>query len=171
MAMTRRALVAGALLAIGLGVSAPPAWGVENEPLPVPKGGPRERAVTAYNVGVKLLLDKRYGDAQRKFEEALAADEKLAEAHNNLAFSLRMQSPANRDRALKHYDRALQLKPQLAQAYMYRGVLFTQMGDLARARADHAQLLKLDRALADKLERVIAGGGRDDGDGVARQYD
>ena len=82
-----------------------------------------------------------------------------------------MQSAANRERALRHYDRALQLKPDLAHAYMYRGVLFTQMGDLARARADHAQLLKLDRALAAKLERVMAGAGRDDDDGVAAQYD
>jgi len=45
------------------------------------------------------------------------------------------------------------------------------LGDLARARADHAQLLKLDGAMAAKLEKVIAGGGRDDGDGVAGQYD
>ena len=164
-------LVGGVLVTIGLGLTASGAGAVENDPLPVPKGGPRERAVTAYNAGVKLLLDKKYGDAQTKFEEALADDEQLAEAHNNLAFSLRMQSVANRDRALNHYDRALQLKPTLAQAYMYRGVLFTQMGDVARARADHAQLLKLDRALADKLERVIAGGGRDEGEGVAAQYD
>jgi tetratricopeptide (TPR) repeat protein len=163
--------VGGVLVTIGLGLSAPGAGAVENDPLPVPKGGPRERAVAAYNDGVKLLLDKKYGDAQRKFEEALASDERLAEAHNNLAFSLRMQSAANRDRALKHYDRALQLKPTLAQAYMYRGVLFAQMGDLDRARADHAKLLQLDRSLATKLERVIAGGGRDEGDGVAGQYD
>ena len=169
--MPWRAAVAGTLLAIGLGVSAPPARAVESDPLPVPKGGPRERAVTAYNAGVKLLLDRKYADAQKKFEEALAADEELAEAHNNLAFSLRVQSVANADRALKHYDRALQLKPMLAQAYMYRGVLFTQLGDLARARADHAQLLTLDRAMAAKLEKVISGGGRDDGDGVAGQYD
>jgi tetratricopeptide (TPR) repeat protein len=135
------------------------------------QGRARERAVIAYNAGVKLLLDKKYADAQTKFEEALAADEQLAEAHNNLAFSLRMQSPANRALALKHYDRALDLKPDLAQAYMYRGVLFTQMGDLDRARADHARLLKLDRALATKLERVIAGEGRDDKEGVASQYE
>jgi Flp pilus assembly protein TadD len=88
-----------------------------------------------------------------------------------LAFSLRMQSAANRERALKHYNRALELKPRLAQAYMYRGVLFTQMGDLARARADHATLLRLDPVLATKLDRVIAGAGRDDGDGLAPQYD
>ena len=40
---------------------------------------------------------------------------------------------------------------------MYRGVLFTQMGDMARARTDHAQLLRLDPELAAKLERIIAG--------------
>jgi tetratricopeptide (TPR) repeat protein len=164
-------LVGGVLVTIGLSLAALGAGAVENDPLPVPKGGPRERAVTAYNAGVKLLVEKKYGDAQKKFEEALVADEQLAEAHNNLAFSLRMQSATSRDQALKHYDRALQLKPQLAQAYMYRGVLFTQMGDLTRARADHAQLLKLDPNLAAKLEKVIAGGGRDDGDGVTAQYE
>ena len=141
--MSRARVVGGALLAIGLGVSATGTGAVENDPLPVPKGGARQRAVTAYNDGVKLMVDKRYAAAQQKFEEALAADERLAEAHNNLAFSLRMQSAANRELALKHYDRALELKPQLAQAYMYRGTLFTQMGDLARARADHATLLGL----------------------------
>lgn len=72
---------------------------------------------------------------------------------------------------LKHYDRMLQLKPTLARAYMYCGVLFTETGDLTRAGADHARLLRLDRALAAKLERVIAGTGREEGDGVAAQYD
>jgi len=163
--------VGARLLATALVVGPSLAGADESDPLPVPKGGAGQQAVVAYNDGVKLMVEQRYAAAQRKFEEALGADEGLAEAHNNLAFSLRMQSVANRDRALKHYDRALQLKPQLAQAYMYRGVLFTQMGDLDRARADHAELLKLDRALATKLERVIAGGGRDEGDGVAGQYD
>jgi len=169
--MSRARVVGGALLAIGLGVSATGAGAVESDPLPVPKGGARQRAVAAYNDGVKLMVDKRYAAAQQKFEEALAADERLAEAHNNLAFSLRMQSAANREQALRHYNRALELKPQLAQAYMYRGTLFTQMGDLARARADHAKLLGLDRQLAAKLERIIAGGGRDDSDGLAPQYE
>jgi tetratricopeptide (TPR) repeat protein len=164
-------VVGGIVLAMGLSLSAPGAGAVESDPLPVPDGGPRQRAVAAYNAGVKLMVDKRYAAAQQKFEEALAADETLAEAHNNLAFSLRMQSAANRERALKHYNRALELEPKLAQAYMYRGVLFTQMGDLTRARADHATLQGLDRDLAAKLEKVIAGAGRDDGDGLAAQYD
>jgi tetratricopeptide (TPR) repeat protein len=120
---------------------------------------------------VKLMVERRYAAAQQKFEEALAADERLAEAHNNLAFSLRMQGPVNRERALRHYDRALALKPRLAQAYMYRGVLFTQMGNLAAARADHARLLALDPEMAGKLERIITGAGVDEHDGLAAQYE
>jgi tetratricopeptide (TPR) repeat protein len=144
----------------------------ESDPLPVPKGTPREQAVATYNDGVRLLLEKRYADAQARFEGALALDERLAEAHNNLAFSLRMQGAQNFDRALKHYDRALELKPDLAVAYMYRGVLFTQMGDLQRAAADHERLLKLDRNLAAQLGAAIAGrAGGDARSGVAAQYE
>ena len=149
----------------------PAAGADETDPLPVPKGTPRERAVRAYNEGVKLMRDKHYAAAQEKFEQALALDEALAEAHNNLAFSLRLQGTHNFERALTHYNRALELKPDLARAYMYRGVLFIQMGDLARARADHAKLLALDQELAAKLERIIAGtGGRDEYDGLAAPY-
>ena len=126
--MGRRRVVAGIVLAMGLAFVATGAGADESDPLPVPEGGARQRAVVAYNDGVKLMVEKWYAAAQQTFEEALAADERLAEAHNNLAFSLRMQSAANREEALKHYNRALELKPQVAQAYIYRGTLFTQMG-------------------------------------------
>jgi tetratricopeptide (TPR) repeat protein len=160
--------LAGAFIAL----AAPAAGAVESDPLEVPKGTPRERAIVAYNDGVKLMLEKRYPAAQARFEEALARFEGLAEAHNNLAFSLRMQGAHNFDRALKHYDRALELKPDLAQAYMYRGVLFAQQGDLKRASADHARLLKLDRNLAAKLEAVIVSRVvREGNEGLAAQYE
>jgi tetratricopeptide (TPR) repeat protein len=162
----------GILLGIAVLLLASGAGADESDPLPVPKGAPRERAVNAYNEGVKLMLDKYYAAAQEQFERALALDEALAEAHNNLAFSLRMQGMHNFERSLNHYNRALELKPDLARAYLYRGVLFTQMGDLSRARADQAKLLGLDQELAAKLERIIAGGGdHDEDDGLAAQYD
>jgi len=161
-------ILAWALVALACPAAVP----VESDPLEVPKGAPRERAIVAYNEGVKLMLEKRYPAAQAKFEEALARFEGLAEAHNNLAFSLRMQGAHNFDRALKHYDRALELKPDLAVAYMYRGMLFTQQGDLKRASADHARLLKLDRNLAAKLEAVIVGRVMGEGnEGLAAQYE
>jgi tetratricopeptide (TPR) repeat protein len=163
---------ASALLAGALALACLPVRAVESDPLPVPTGTPREKAVTTYNDGVALLLEGNYAAAQAKFEAALAQDERLAEAHNNLAFALRMQGTANFDRSLRHYDRALELKPALAQAYMYRGVLFTQMGDVARARADHERLRKLDARLADELEAVIAGRARGYGRaGITAQFE
>jgi tetratricopeptide (TPR) repeat protein len=167
----RTRIVAGTLVAIALATGVSAEVAVESDPLPSPKGGARQAAVAAYNEGVKLMVDKRYAAAQQKFEQALAADEGLAEAHNNLAFSLRMQGALNRERALRHYNRALELKPDLARAYMYRGVLLAQMGDLTRARADHARLLALDPQLAAMLERVLTGDGRDDYHGLTPQYD
>nr|WP_316642020.1 tetratricopeptide repeat protein [uncultured Roseateles sp.] len=146
-------------------------WAAESDPLPVPKAGPGASAVSLYNDGVGLLVQRNFAGAQRKFEAALALDERLAEAHNNLAFALRMQGRHNFAASLTHYDRAIALKPGLAQAYMYRGVLFMQQGDVARARQDLERLRKLDTKLAADLERVINGAdaGEDRG-GIASQY-
>ena len=143
----------------------------ESPPLTAPKGTAREKAVKPYNDGVALMLERRYADAQRRFEEAIAVDETLAEAHNNLAFSLRMQSRDNFQRSLREYARAIELNPKLAQAYMYRGVLYSQMGDMERARADLATLRALDPALAGKLEQALADAGRDTRDGLAGQVE
>jgi tetratricopeptide (TPR) repeat protein len=162
----------GALLGTAMLLLASGAVADESDPLPAPKGTPRERAISTYNEGVTLMRAKHYAAAQEKFEQALGLDEALAEAHNNLAFSLRMQGTHNFERALHHYNRALELKPDLAQAYLYRGVLFTHIGDLDRARTDHARLLGLDQELAAKLERIIGGtGGRDENDGLTAAYD
>jgi Flp pilus assembly protein TadD len=170
--MYQKRLWMGVLLVAAVLLRSPAASAVESDPLPAPRGTPHERAISVYNEGVSLMRDKHYVAAQEKFEQALALEETLAEAHNNLAFSLRQQGAHNFTRSLQHYNRALELKPDLARAYMYRGVLFTQMGDLARARADHAQLLRLDPELAARLERVIAGvDEHDEYDGLAGAYD
>jgi tetratricopeptide (TPR) repeat protein len=168
--MHRKRWWIGILLGLAVLLHSPVAAADESDPLPAPKGTLRQRAVRAYNEGVTLMRDKHYAAAQEQFEQALALDETLAEAHNNLAFSLRMQGTHYFERALRHYNRALELKPDLAQAYMYRGVLFTAMGDYASARTDHAKLLALDQELAARLERIIAGGRADDG-GLAGAYD
>jgi tetratricopeptide (TPR) repeat protein len=145
---------------------------VESDPLPVPAGGPREKAVSLYNDGVKLMLEKRFREAQHRFEEALALEEHIAEAHNNLAFSLRMQGIENFKRAMRHYDRAIEINPKLAEAYMYRGVLLSQVGDGDRARADLRALRGLDAALAERLARYIGGSmEREERDGIAPQFE
>lgn len=160
---------AAAVLALLLGTSA--ALAVESDPLPVPQASARATAVKTYNDGVQLLLSRDFTAAQRLFEQALLVDESLAEAHNNLAYSLRMQGTQHFELSLRHYDRAIELKPALAQAYMYRGVLFTQMGDLTRAKADHARLRLLDPAMAALLERAIASPAGDTRPGITGQFD
>lgn len=164
----QRRHAAGALAALLLA----PAAAVESDPLPVPAGGARERAVRLYNDGVTSLLARRHAEAQGLFEQALALDGSFAEAHNNLAYVLRMQGPQNFAAALTHYDRAIVLKPDLAQAYAYRGMLFVQQGDLARARADLQRLLQLDARLAPGLQRAIdAGTAGEDRSGITGQYE
>ncbi len=163
-----RQRLAGSLLALAC-VSAA---AVESDPLPLPAAGPRAAAVAAYNEGVRLLVARQFAPAQARFEAALKLDEQLAEAHNNLAFALRMQGRHNFAASLAHYNRAIELKPALAQAYMYRGVLFTQQGDLPKARQDLERLRGLDAKLAAELERVVSGGAEGAGSGgVAAQYD
>ena len=148
------------------------AGAVESDPLPIPKDGVRASAVRTYNDGVLLLLARKFREAQGKFEAALGLDEQLAEAHNNLAYTLRMQGRQNFAASLTHYNRAIELKPGLSQAYMYRGVLYFQQGDPMRARQDLDRLRRLDAKLAADLERIIEGkGSGEDRGGIAAQYE
>lgn len=117
----------------------------------------------AYNQGVDQMKAGDYAAAQASFEAALAEKEDFAEAHNNLGFSLRKQGEANHEKALEHYNRALELNPKLAEAYMYRGVLYVHMGDEAKAKADHNTLAELDGKLAEALMQVIATGEEPEG--------
>ena len=60
--------------------------------------------------------------------------------------------------ALGHYNRAIELKPNLAEAYEYRGVLLLRMGRKTAAEKDLATLKTLNPKLAAELERVIKTG-------------
>jgi tetratricopeptide (TPR) repeat protein len=119
-------------------------------------------SITIYNQGVELMLAKRFPEAQAKFEQAVKENPRFAEAHNNLGYTLRKQGAANYQKSLEHYDIAIQLKPKLAEAYMYRGVLCTEMGRKVDAEADLATLQKLHPQLAKELGEVIKTGKEED---------
>ena len=120
--------------------------------------GDSRPGVAAYNAGVKLMQKEKFSEAQAKFEAALADNPDMAEAYNNLGYSLRKQGPKNFEEALRHYDRAIELNGSLAEAYMYRGVLHMLMGNEAKALEDHRTLVGLNRDLADALQAAIASG-------------
>jgi len=115
-------------------------------------------AFKAYNEGVDLMHAKKFAQAQFKFEQALRANPNFAEAHNNLGFTLRQQGPQNYSKALQHYNKAIQLKPSMAEAYEYRGVLFAKMGRKADAQKDLATLKRLNPKQARELESFLLTG-------------
>ena len=137
---------------------------------PAPAGDTRP-GVSQYNDGVKLMKKGQYEEAAEKFEAALKDNPAMAEAHNNLAYSLRKQGAGNFDLALSHYNRAIELKSDLAEAYMYRGVLHALMGNEDKALLDHIKLTKLDRKLANALQAAIASGEEPAGlEGLAKSW-
>ncbi|PMG86702.1 hypothetical protein BCU83_00220 [Vibrio breoganii] len=108
-----------------------------------------------YNQGVVLMKDKEFAKAEKKFRSAIKKNSKLAEAHNNLAYTLRKQGPENYKAALTHYNKAIYLDSKLPEPYMYRGVLYVQMGDKKRALEDHQTLVEMGSPLAVELEYVV----------------
>ena len=116
---------------------------------------PRAQMIMAYNAGVTLMLSSKHAAAQSKFEQSLKYDSNFAEAHNNLAYVLRKQGKMNYNKSLKHYNKAITLKPQMAEAYMYRGVLHVQMNQIDRANKDLEQLYALKSPLAKELAYVV----------------
>ena len=127
--------------------------------------------VSQYNSGVKYMQKGNYKKAQAKFEDALAKNPNMAEAHNNLGYSLRKQGAQNYEAALRQYNRAIEIDVNLAEAYMYRGVLHMLMGNEGKALDDHRTLTKLNRKLAEALQAAIASGEEPDGlEGLAKKW-
>jgi tetratricopeptide (TPR) repeat protein len=83
---------------------------------------------------------------------------KVMKRYLNLAYSLRKQGPQNYAKALEHYNKAIQLEPNLAEAYEYRGVLFLKWGRKVDVEKDLATLKTLNPKLATELEHVIQTG-------------
>lgn len=157
----KKLLLLPAALAAALALTAAPS----GPSTPPPGGGdaPREEShrthdapeLSFYNDGVKLLFKKQWAEAQTQFEAAVALNEKMPEAHNNLAYVLRKQGEQNYAASLAHYDRAIALKPKMAEAYMYRGALHFFMGHKELAQADYDKLVKLRSKLAPHLKKIF----------------
>jgi tetratricopeptide (TPR) repeat protein len=52
------------------------------------------------------------------------------------------------DAALREYNRAIRIAPELGEAYCWRGLVYNAMGDTARASADFDRALERDTRLA-----------------------
>jgi tetratricopeptide (TPR) repeat protein len=114
--------------------------------------------VKLYNKGVTLMLEKKFAKAEKQFRKSLRVNDQFAEAHNNLAYTLRKQGAQYYEEALAHYNKAIELGPDLPEPYMYRGVLHVQMGNQDLALRDHKTLLAMQSTLAVELEYIITEG-------------
>jgi tetratricopeptide (TPR) repeat protein len=148
----------GLVAAMALAVS--PALGAGSAKQPVQKDS--DPSIAVYNQGVDLMLAKKLPEAQAKFEQAVKENPRFAEAHNNLGYTLRKQGVANYEKSLEHYNTAIRLKPKLSEAYMYRGVLYIEMGRKSDAEADLTALQRLSPRLAKELAEVIKTGKEED---------
>jgi tetratricopeptide (TPR) repeat protein len=126
------------------------------------------RAVRLYDQGVRAMNSKKFAEARARFAQALTENPRFAEAHNYLGYSLQMEGTQNYPMALEHYNRAIQLKPNLAQAYEYRGALLLKMHRKSAAEKDLATLKILKPGLAVELERVMKKGKEASGSVVKR---
>ena len=101
----------------------------------------RKAALTAYRRGVDHLKRREFHKAQRDFSEAIACDERFAEAYygRGVAF-LASNSP---DTAIDDFKQAISLKPDYAQAYNERCRAYTMMHIYHRALADGTQAIRL----------------------------
>jgi tetratricopeptide (TPR) repeat protein len=104
------------------------------------------------------MTSKEFAEAQAWFVQALTENPRFAEAHIYLGYSLEMQGSQNYQVALEHYNRAIQLKPNLAEAYEYRSVLLVKMGRKSVAKKDLVTLKTLNPKLAVELERAMKRG-------------
>ena len=154
------ALIVGLIFAAGIAA----VFGMGSQPIAEPTVKKTTSTVDAtiiYNKGFALMHEKRYAAAIADFEAAIKAKPDFAEAHNNLAYCLRSEGPAKYNEALDHYNKAIQLKPNLAQAYEYRGVLFVRMNRMGDAQKDLAKLKQLNPKLASQLEYAINNKGQE----------
>jgi tetratricopeptide (TPR) repeat protein len=100
----------------------------------------RHDAVAAYNDGVAALKTKDLPGATAKFEQAVAADPKLAAGHEVLAsLYLEQHKPAD---ALAAADHALALEPGKQKVMLDRYLALKAMGDKPRAAQAIEELAK-----------------------------
>ena len=87
----------------------------------------------------RALIDEgELKKATRQLNKVVAHDKKNADAWNLLGYSWRKLDKTRKSK--KAYARALKINPDHKGALEYQGVLFVKIGDIEKARYNHAKL-------------------------------
>lgn len=86
-----------------------------------------------YHLGVLHANKGAFEEAAKNFEKALSVRGDSAPAHNNLGYCYRQLSM--RRKAIAEFQRATDLDPRCAEAFLNRGITHAELGELAEAEA------------------------------------
>lgn len=106
----------------------------------------KESALLNANYGAAFINLKQMDEAKDRLKTALKLDSELPEAHyfmGNLDY-LNFRTSA----ALRHYSKAIKLKPEYRDALYMRAAAYAEMEEYALALRDYEKVLELDPNLA-----------------------
>jgi Tfp pilus assembly protein PilF len=122
-------------------------------------GGRLARPIAVAAVAVLLALGIRtraqvhvWHDSVSLFTHALAVDEESPVAHLNLAYGL--GDRGERERAIAHFERAIELEPGYAKAHVGLGNIFLAQGRLDEAVAQYEAAVATDSRSAHALTNL-----------------
>jgi Flp pilus assembly protein TadD len=95
-----------------------------------------------YNLGNAVLMQNRFDDAIRQFEEAVSANPGFANGYNNLGGALR--SKGDSEGAARAFREAVRLRPNVAEWHFNLGVVLGKQGNLAEAVSEFQAAVRLE---------------------------
>ncbi|KAJ1646386.1 hypothetical protein LPJ64_002131 [Coemansia asiatica] len=107
-----------------------------------------------YNAGVCAHLLGKTDEAIDQWERAIAMDMKLPEAHVNLGTTYFVKK-GERERGLRHMQRALRLKPKDMEIRFNLGAMYDSVGELELAKKLLEDCVRCDIENADVLLRNV----------------
>ena len=100
----------------------------------------RDPVMERYNAAAER---QDWSAAQAALQEGLKSSPDNADYHNLLAYSIRKGPNPDMSLVFKHYNEALRIDPKHKGAHEYLGEAYLQVGNLAKAKEELAQLDKL----------------------------
>lgn len=114
----------------------------------------RDRAATLVNRGILYIYDRNMTLALRDFDQAIALEPNMAEAHVNRGIALLRKGGADRE-AIAALSRGLEMKPARPEvAYYTRAVAYEITGNLQGAYEDYQAAVAANPNWADPQEQL-----------------
>ena len=94
-----------------------------------------DTAITLFGLARKYMQAEKYAEASREFQKALCHDPRLAKAYSGLGRAY--VGLGRLDDALEALGKAIELEPDMAEAYITKGLILLTRADESGARSDY----------------------------------